>query len=124
VRAGSAARTSLLLITHDLALVAERADRVAVMYAGRIVETGPAAAVLSAPAHPYTQGLLRSSRDLAGAGGPRRRYLAIAGEPPDPSDPPAGCRFHPRCPIAEPRCSVETPPLKPRPAGGVECLLV
>jgi oligopeptide transport system ATP-binding protein len=97
----------LLLITHDLGVVAEVADRVAVMYAGRIVETGPAIDVLVAPRHPYTQGLLNSMPGRR----PGERLEAISGAPPSLSHIPSGCPFHPRCPWVVDRCRVEEPPL-------------
>jgi oligopeptide/dipeptide ABC transporter ATP-binding protein len=95
-RTGSA----LVLITHDLGLVSESSDRVAVMYGGRIVETGATDAVFAAAQHPYTQGLLASipDPDEGGAGAGLR---AIPGLPPSPAQRPAGCAFHPRCPKAE-----------------------
>ena len=99
-------RLSVLLITHDLGVVAGRADRVLVMYAGRLVESGPTAAVFGAPSHPYTRGLLDSLPSLRG---PRRPLVAIPGNVPDPSQWPVGCRFRPRCPVAEARCSAEPP---------------
>jgi peptide/nickel transport system ATP-binding protein len=96
--------TALLLITHNLGIVAEACDRVSVMYAGRIVEEGVARAVFSAPAHPYTRELLRSVISLRTTG---LRY--IPGAPPDLIDPPAGCTFHPRCPDAMRVCASLTP---------------
>jgi oligopeptide transport system ATP-binding protein len=101
----------LLLITHDLGVVAETADRVAVMYAGRIVETGPTDAVLSAPAHPYTEGLLASVP--RGQSGREERLRPIAGAPPSLARIPSGCPFHPRCPYVIDRCRAERPPLAP-----------
>ncbi len=99
---------TVLLITHDMGVVAENADRVGVMYAGRIVEEAPAGRLFDAPAHPYTQGLLRS---IPGEGkGPARRLPTLPGAVPDPEHPPAGCRFHPRCPEAFERCSKGCPP--------------
>ena len=86
---------AVLFITHDLSLLLEFADRIAIMYAGEIVESAPAARLASAPQHPYTQGLLRSFPPLDG---PRTRLTGIPGSPPDLGDPPSGCRFHPRCP--------------------------
>ena len=97
----------LLLITHDLGVVAEVADRVAVMYAGRIVETGPAVDVLVAPSHPYTHGLLASMPGRR----PGERLAAISGAPPSLSRIPSGCPFHPRCPWVVDRCRGEEPPL-------------
>jgi oligopeptide/dipeptide ABC transporter ATP-binding protein len=94
--------TAVLLVTHDLGVVAEVCDRVAVMYAGRVVETGPAAAVLSSPAHPYTKALLAA---LPARTRQRGALEVIAGEIPDLVTPPPGCRFAPRCPVAHERCS-------------------
>src|SRR4051794_25013185 len=99
----------LLLITHDLGVVAETADRVAVMYAGRIVETGPTDAVLAAPAHPYTEGLLASVP--RGQSGREERLRPITGAPPSLARIPSGCPFHPRCPYVIDRCRHDRPPL-------------
>ena len=85
---------AVLFITHDLSLLLEFADRIAIMYAGEIVETAPAATLAESPLHPYTQGLLQSFPPLTG---PRVKLNGIAGAPPDLREPPAGCRFHPRC---------------------------
>jgi oligopeptide/dipeptide ABC transporter ATP-binding protein len=97
-----------LFIAHDLAVVRHLSDRIAVMYLGRIVETGPASRIFAAPHHPYTRALLAS----APADHPRRRRAgaALAGDIPSPLDPPRGCRFHTRCPLAMDRCRVEDPP--------------
>lgn len=92
---------ALLLITHDIGVARSVADRVAVCYAGEIVETGPACSVLSAPHHPYTVGLLGSSSE----GG----FVPIPGSSPSPISPPSGCRFHPRCPHRADRCAREHP---------------
>jgi peptide/nickel transport system ATP-binding protein len=100
---------ALILISHDLGVMAETCDRVAVMYAGRIVETGPAAGVFSAPQHPYTKRLLET---LPVIGGTRGLAAPIPGGPPDPAAPPTGCRFHPRCPWAQERCATEDPALR------------
>jgi peptide/nickel transport system ATP-binding protein len=90
---------SLLLISHDLAVVAGRCDRVLVLYAGEIVEQAPTGALFEAPRHPYTRGLLKSMPSLLGDEGRRRgRYPAILGAPPAPGERPAGCAFAPRCP--------------------------
>jgi oligopeptide/dipeptide ABC transporter ATP-binding protein len=105
--------TALLLITHNLGIVAEACDRVAVMYAGRIVESGPVATLLDRPRHPYTRGLLRSRPSLAAPPSADGRLPSIPGQVPDPRHRPPGCAFHPRCPLAEPRCRTDVPPLVP-----------
>ena len=92
---------ALILISHDLGVLAETCDRIAVMYAGRIVEIGPVASVFSSPQHPYTKRLLET---LPVIGGNRGIAEPIPGGPPDPRDPPEGCSFHPRCPYATDRC--------------------
>jgi oligopeptide/dipeptide ABC transporter ATP-binding protein len=97
---------SVVLITHDLGSVAEHTDRVAVMYAGQVVETGPTGNILSAPKHPYTQGLLLSRPRLSDLGASPR---PIDGQAPDPADLPAGCRFRPRCPLAIAACTAPVP---------------
>ncbi|OGS49434.1 MAG: hypothetical protein A3K68_04115 [Euryarchaeota archaeon RBG_16_68_13] len=97
---------AVLLITHNLGIVAEVCDRVAVMYAGRIVELGSAEDVFGHPIHPYTQGLLASTIHLE-----TKSLHSIDGFPPSLLDPPPGCRFHPRCPRAEGICARETPPM-------------
>ncbi|MEV7598810.1 ABC transporter ATP-binding protein [Kitasatospora sp. NPDC089797] len=109
-----------LLITHDIGLLYGRAARIAVMYGGRIVETGPTEAVTDRPAHPYTAALLRSVPRVTG---PLRRILpAIPGSPPDPARPTAGCPFAPRCADARERCAVEAPPVhRPAPGRSVSC---
>jgi oligopeptide transport system ATP-binding protein len=99
----------LILITHDLGVVAESSDRVAVMYAGRIVESGPVHDVFARPAHPYTQGLLRSMPQSGGKG----QLTPIRGSPPSLAGLPSGCPFHPRCPYAESVCESTRPPLSP-----------
>jgi peptide/nickel transport system ATP-binding protein len=100
--------TAIILITHDLGVVAELADEVAVMYAGRIVERASATALFSEPQHPYTIGLLGSipRLDLE-----QDRLAAIEGQVPNPLMPVAGCRFHPRCPFVKPRCERDDQPL-------------
>ena len=111
-----------LFISHNLAVVEHVASEVAVMYLGRFVERAPTEALFGKPEHPYTRALLASVlTPEPGLGVPD---VGLGETLPDPANIPPGCRFHPRCPIAEPRCSVQTPPLKPRAAGGVECLLV
>ncbi len=108
--------TSLLLITHNLGIIAEACDRVAVMYAGRIVEIGDAREVFAHPQHPYTQELLRSTISLSTTG-----LHYIPGAPPDLVDPPQGCHFHPRCPKAVRAC-LQDPPVETLDSGTrVEC---
>ena len=104
--------TSLLLITHNLGIIAEACDRVAVMYAGEIVEIGDAREVFSAPQHPYTRELLRSTISLSTTG-----LNFIPGAPPDLVDPPAGCHFHPRCPDAMDICRSQHPIPREMPNG-------
>jgi oligopeptide/dipeptide ABC transporter ATP-binding protein len=100
---------AMLLVTHDLGVVAGIADRVVVMYAGRVVEEGRVTDVLAAPAHPYTGGLMRAvprlDPDSAG------ELPAIPGQPPNPGAWPSGCAFHPRCPWADDQCRIEVPVL-------------
>jgi oligopeptide/dipeptide ABC transporter ATP-binding protein len=110
---------ALLLVTHDLGVVAERADAVAIMYAGRVVEDGPAAAVLRAPRHPYTRGLLASLPD-----GSRGRLAAIPGTVPDPLHLPGGCRFRDRCAEAIAACADAEPPLRAVGDRQVACIRV
>ena len=105
---------AVVLITHDLGVVSEVAHRVLVMYAGRVVETSPAAAIFERPLHPYTEGLLASIPRLEG---PIERLDAIPGQVPPPDAMPAGCRFAPRCRHAEPACRAAPPPLAPRGEG-------
>ncbi|MFJ8534489.1 ABC transporter ATP-binding protein [Streptomyces sp. NPDC093591] len=101
-------RMGLILITHDLGVVADVADKIAVMYAGRIVESAPVHALYKAPAHPYTRGLLDSIPRLDQKG---QELYAIKGLPPNLMDIPPGCAFHPRCPLAQDLCRTEVPPL-------------
>jgi peptide/nickel transport system ATP-binding protein len=115
---------AVVLITHDLGVIAETAQDVAVMYAGRIVEAAPAELLFSCPEHPYTWGLLRSRPRLAA---PREQELVpIAGTPPSLVRRPSGCHFHPRCPYAQPDHARIDPQLEPVPGAGqhsVACLL-
>jgi peptide/nickel transport system ATP-binding protein len=99
----------ILMITHDLSTAAHFADRIAVMYLGRIVEQGPAGEVVRNPQHPYTKALLSVVPTLETRGGARPQILR--GETPDPVEVPSGCRFHPRCPIAIDKCKAEDPSL-------------
>ena len=112
VLAVAQARTQagMLVVTHDLGVVSAIADRVVVLYAGRVVEEGSVDDVLGAPAHPYTQGLLRAVPRVTT---PTGDLVAIPGQPPDPADRPAGCAFHPRCAFADERCVMELPSLQP-----------
>ena len=105
---------SVLFITHDMALLLELADRIAVMYAGWIMELGSSADLLEAPAHPYSQGLLRSYPSVRGA---RRELTGIPGSPPDLLDPAPGCPFIPRCGFAQPSCAQVDMSLIPVPGG-------
>ena len=106
--------TSLVFVTHDLPVVAQVCDQLAVMYAGQIVERGPVREVLTRPCHPYTLGLVRSAPDVDHV---RSSLLAIPGSPPSLISPPTGCRFHPRCSFAEQDCETTMPPLSPLGAG-------
>ena len=113
---------ALVFITHDLRLVRHMAHRMAVMYLGRVVETGPVAEIFANPRHPYTRALLRAVPQITP--GLLRGEAAVRGELPSPLAPPPGCAFHPRCPIAEPNCAKQLPALTTR--GGewpVACLL-
>ncbi len=96
---------TVLLVTHDLAVHANVADRVGIMYAGRIVEEGPTQTIFDAPRHPYTEHLIHSLPVI----GDKSDKEGLSGAPPNLADPPSGCRFHPRCPLAMDRCSTETP---------------
>ena len=101
--------TAMLLVTHDMGVVARMADRIVVMYAGRVCESAPARTIFTAPRHPYTAALLesvpRADRPSPVTGANRAPLPVIAGRLPDPRDPPSGCRFHPRCPEAIPDCA-------------------
>ncbi len=113
---------SILAITHNIALVAEMADRIAVMYAGNLVELGDVMKIFDEPLHPYTKGLLASvpTTDIHAD----KELYKMPGEPPNLSRPPSGCRFHPRCPMAMPICSRIRPELKEvAPGRWVHCWL-
>ncbi|MEP6717509.1 MAG: ABC transporter ATP-binding protein [bacterium] len=116
---------AVLLITHDLGVVAEVADRVAVMYTGRIVEESPVEELFARPRHPYTEGLLRSVPKLtSAAAGKAERLETIEGTVPSPTDLPPGCHFAPRCPYRMPRCTAEEIPFYDLEGGvKVRCVL-
>ena len=107
-----------LFISHNLAVVRHVADRVGVMYLGRLVEVAPKAALFADPLHPYTRMLLDAIPDLEKTGTSR---IAVAGEVPNPLSPPSGCAFHPRCPHANARCKLERPELLPHDMSLVAC---
>ncbi|AKB31275.1 Oligopeptide transport system permease protein OppB [Methanosarcina siciliae HI350] len=108
-------KTALLLISHDLGFVRRLADRIAVMYAGEIVEISDPSSLFESPLHPYTRGLLNSL--------PEKGFVPIPGFSPPLSSPPAGCKFHPRCPLREKRCSESQPELKQTGRRAVRCFL-
>jgi peptide/nickel transport system ATP-binding protein len=110
--------TAVLLITHDMGVIAEIAHRVAVMYAGRIVETGPVDDVIHRPRHPYTAGLMGSIPSVRTR---RPRLLQIDGAMPRLTAMPSGCAFHPRCPHARPPCADALPVLRPLGATAAAC---
>ncbi|HEY3204382.1 MAG TPA: oligopeptide/dipeptide ABC transporter ATP-binding protein [Thermoanaerobaculia bacterium] len=109
------AQLSYLFISHDLAVVCRLADRIAVLYLGRVVEEGPVDAVAVRPLHPYTVALVSAAPEPPPAS--RRHRIVLAGDPPSATNPPSGCPFHPRCPIARERCREERPELLPAAAG-------
>jgi peptide/nickel transport system ATP-binding protein len=109
---------ALILISHDLGVLAETCDRIAIMYAGRIVEAGPVSSVFEEPQHPYTKRLLES---LPVIGGARGLPEPIPGGPPDPGNMPQGCRFRPRCPYAAERCLSDPPLREVRPGQAAAC---
>ncbi len=113
-------RLSYLFISHDLSVVRHLSDRIAVMYLGRIVEEGPAGAVMDRPLHPYTQALLAA---VLVPGRPRGRALVLPGEPPSPLNPPSGCPFHARCPKAMAACQRDYPPTATTEGRQVNCHL-
>jgi oligopeptide/dipeptide ABC transporter ATP-binding protein len=110
---------AMIVVSHDLDIVSDISDRVAIMYAGMTVEAGPTRRVLSEPHHPYTRALLGSRPSALGVG---QRLLAIPGNPPDPREWPAGCRFAPRCPMATEECIVTAPRLRRDDDREVRCL--
>jgi peptide/nickel transport system ATP-binding protein len=115
---------AIMLITHAMGVVAETAQRVAVMYAGKVVEEAPVEQLFAQPSHPYTQGLIRSIPRIDAAATRRRRLESIAGMVPSPLDPLPGCRFAPRCPFARADCIEAVPPLREiAPGHKVACVL-
>lgn len=100
-------RASVIFVTHDMSVHANITDRVGIIYAGRLVEEGPTRQLFAAPKHPYTAHLVASLPRI----GDTKERPALDGRPPNLADPPPGCRFHPRCPLATDQCKVETPPL-------------
>ena len=102
-------RLTYVFISHDLGVVRYMSDRIGVMYVGKIVEQGPAEAVAARPMHPYTRALLSAVPSLQRG---RSERIRLAGEPPKPTNPPPGCAFHPRCPLARPICAAEPPALR------------
>ncbi|GAI08482.1 unnamed protein product, partial [marine sediment metagenome] len=116
--------TSILFISHDLRAVRQLSDRIAVVYLGTVVESGPASDVLEDPQHPYTRALVSAA---PGHRGLQKDRIILQGEPPNPADRPAGCPFHPRCPMATPDCRTRLPqliPLSSAPARQVACHFV
>ena len=99
---------SMIYISHDMAVIAEVSDAVGVMYAGKIVEFGPTSEVFDRPIHPYTQALMSAFPSVVGE---KKDLSTLPGEPPNLADPPAGCRFHPRCPYATDECMTSEPPI-------------
>ena len=114
---------TLIFITHDLAVVRHIAEKIAVMYLGRIVEQGPAQEVLNNPLHPYTQALMSAVPVPDPKQEKARRRIILKGDPPSPMNPPPGCAFHPRCPIAAPECGRITPALEQK-SGGHEAACI
>jgi oligopeptide/dipeptide ABC transporter ATP-binding protein len=100
----------LVMVTHDLGVVAETVDRVVVMYGGRVMEEGPVQAIFDEASHPYTRALLNS---IPGRSPGKQRLIEIPGQSPNPMSPPSGCPFHPRCAVALPDCAVEAPSTRP-----------
>jgi peptide/nickel transport system ATP-binding protein len=113
--------TAVMLITHDMGVIAETANRVAVMYAGRVAEIGPVQDVIKSAHHPYTRGLMASIPSIEGTGD---RLAQIPGSMPRLTAIPSGCAFHPRCPHAFDRCRAERPDLMPAGNSQAACWLV
>jgi peptide/nickel transport system ATP-binding protein len=110
-------RSSIIFVTHDMTVHAAIADRIGIVYAGRLVEEGPTVDVFERPQHPYTAHLIASLPRI----GDSRKRTALPGKPPNLADPPSGCRFHPRCPLAIEKCTTVSPPLEARNTGRVAC---
>jgi peptide/nickel transport system ATP-binding protein len=102
--------TSIILITHDMGVIAETTDRVAVLYAGRLAEIGETASVLNSPRHPYTKGLVAATPRID-ADSHKKKLFQIPGAMPDLEKIPQGCAFHPRCDFANAQCKIQQPPL-------------
>ena len=115
-------RLSYIFISHDLSVVQHVSDRVAVMYLGRIVEEGPAEAVLGAPKHPYTQALISAIPEIDPT--KRKSHVLLPGDPPNPENIPTGCPFHPRCPLAQDICRRDEPPFRTSGASRARCHFV
>ena len=112
---------AVVFVTHDMSLVSHFSDRLLVMYAGQVVEAGPTRDVFDRPSHPYSRGLLDAFPSIRG---PRTPLLGIPGRPPELRNPPPGCRFHPRCPVAIAACASTSPPLYDVGAVQARCLLL
>jgi peptide/nickel transport system ATP-binding protein len=110
-------RSSIIFVTHDMSVHAAMADRVGIVYAGRLVEEAATATLFDRPRHPYTAHLIASLPRI----GDRSQRSSLPGRPPNLSDPPSGCRFHPRCPLAVDKCRTEVPPLESHGRGRVAC---
>jgi peptide/nickel transport system ATP-binding protein len=100
-------KSSVVFVTHDMSVHANMADRIGIMYAGRVIEEGPTSVLFTRPKHPYTAHLVASLPRI----GDTTRKPALEGRPPNLADPPAGCRFHPRCPLVIDKCKTEVPPI-------------
>ena len=113
-------QVSIIFISHDLSVIAEMTDKVAIMYAGKIVEMGPGERIFKDPQHPYTKALIKAIPKLRG---PKEKLSYIPGSPPDLRNPPKGCRFQPRCPLAFDKCSEEPPLFEVAPGHVSACWL-
>jgi dipeptide transport system ATP-binding protein len=117
-------RLAYVFVSHDLSVVRHIADRIMVIYLGHAVELGTRDAIFDAPQHPYTRALLSATPVADPSAKARRQRIALKGEPPSPFDPPPGCVFHPRCPLAFDRCRVEEPPLVHKQGRDIACWAV